>query len=226
MPATWGKLIEADYGYLIQATYPRLAYDNAPRLWKEQKMLAYKYRSCVIYSQDDGTTWRYLATIASPEQYPLPANSEGYCEPDLLYFGKGHLLSVMRTGGNPSGNLMERFTPLVASRSKDGGLTWTPPEPIAPYGVAPVLLHMKNGLVVCLSGRPGFFLLFSADEGVSWSAPYWVSKSNGAWGHCSSGYGQLMELSPGVLGIAYDEYIGEGDNARMVAKFRSYHIGR
>ena len=116
MPATWGKLIEADYGYLIQATYPRLAYDNAPRLWKEQKMPAYKYRSCVIYSQDDGATWHYLATISSPEQYPLPANSEGYCEPDLLYFGKGHLLCVMRTGGNPSGNLMERFTPLVASR--------------------------------------------------------------------------------------------------------------
>ncbi len=223
-PAIWGKLIEADHGYLIQAVYPRLAYDNAPRLWEEQKAPAFKYRTCVMYSQDDGTTWHYLGTVASPEQYPLPAGSEGYCEPDLLHFGTGRLLCVMRSGGSPFGSLTERFTPLVASQSHNGGLTWTPPVPIASYGVAPVLLQMQSGLVVCLSGRPGFFMLFSADEGKTWSTPHWVSKSNGQWGRSSSGYGQLIELEPGVLGIAYDEYVGEGNDARMVTKFRRYRV--
>jgi len=224
VPAIWGKLVEADHGYLIQAVYPRLAYDNAPRLWAEQKAPAFKYRTCVLFSRDDGTTWHYLSTVASSEQYPLPAQSEGYCEPDLLYFGAGRLLCVMRSGGSPFGSLMERCLPLVSSHSNDGGLTWTAPAPIAAYGVAPVLLRMKSGLVVCLSGRPGFFLLVSADEGKTWSTPHWVSKSNGSWGRSSSGYGQLIELEPGVLGVAYDEYVGEGDNARMVTKFRRYRL--
>ncbi len=222
-PAIWGKLVEADHGYLIQAAYPRLAYDNAPRLWAEQKAPAYKYRTCVIYSQDDGASWRYLATVASPEQYPLPALSEGYCEPDLLHFGDGRLLCVMRTGGN-IGTLMDRCTALVASRSADGGLTWSTPEPISAYGVAPMLLQMQSGLVVCLSGRPGFFLLFSADEGNTWSPPYWLCESPGPWHQSASGYGQLIELEPSLLGIAYDDYVGEGDDARMVTKFRRYRV--
>jgi hypothetical protein len=223
-PAIWGKLVEADHGYLIQAAYPRLAYDNAPRLWAEQKAPACKYRTCVMYSQDDDATWRYLATVASPEQYPLPAQSEGYCEPDLLHFGAGRLLCVMRTGGNPSGKLMERYTPLVASRSADSGLTWSAPEPITSHGVAPMLLRMQSGLVVCLSGRPGFFLLFSADEGRTWSPPHWLSESPGPWHQSASGYGQLIELEPGVLGVAYDDYVGEGDAARMVTMFRRYRV--
>ena len=223
-PDIWGKMLEADHGYLVQAVYPRLAYDNAPRLWAEQKSPAFKYRTCMIYSQDDGASWHYLSTVASPEQYPLPAQAEGYCEPDLLYFGNGKLLCVMRSGGNPAGTFMERYTPLVSCRSSDGGLTWSPPEPIAPFGVAPVLLRMRSGLLVCLSGRPGFFMLFSADEGNTWSAPSWISKSNGPYGSSSSGYGQMIELEPGVLGVAYDEYIGEGDDARMVTKFRRYRV--
>ncbi|PKO22554.1 MAG: hypothetical protein CVU38_08775 [Chloroflexi bacterium HGW-Chloroflexi-1] len=220
----WGKMVEAENGHLIQAAYSALAYDRAPRLWAEQKAPAFQTRTCVIYSQDSGATWHYLATVASPSQYPLPAQGEGYCEPDLLHFGAGHLLCVMRSGGNPSGTLMERYTPLMASRSNDGGLTWTPPAPIVAYGVKPVLLQMSDGLVVCLAGRPGFFLLFSRDEGRTWSTPHWVSESHGPWGRSASGYGELIELERGVLGVAYDECTGSGDGAKMVAKFRRYRI--
>lgn len=223
-PAICGKMVETEEGHLVQAVYPVLAHDHAPRLWAEQKAPASKYRTCVIYSQDDGVTWHYLATVASPLQHPLPAQAEGYCEPDLLYFGGGNVLCVMRSGGSPSGTLMERCTPLVASTSNDGGLTWTPPAPLTAYGVKPVLLQMSNGLVVCLSGRPGFFLLFSADGGQTWSTPHWVSESHGPWGRSASGYGELIEIEPGVLGVAYDECAGSGDEAKMVAKFRRYRI--
>jgi hypothetical protein len=90
--------------------------------------------------------------------------------------------------------------------------------------VAPVLLSMQSGLVVCLSGRPGFFLLFSADQGKTWSPPHWLSESPGPWARSSSGYGQLIELEPGVLGVAYDDYVGEGPDARMVTAFRRYQV--
>ena len=189
-------------------------------------MSARQYRTWLMCSRDDGATWHYLSTVASSLQHPLPPQAEGYCEPDMLYLGDGHLLCVMRSGGNPGGTLRERFTSLVVCRSVDGGLSWTAPEPIAPYGVAPVLLRMTNGLIVCLSGRPGFFLLFSADDGHTWSVPHWLSTSHGPWGESSSGYGQLLEIEPGILGVAYDEYVGTEDDARMVTRFRSYRVER
>jgi hypothetical protein len=223
-PALWGKMVETEAGHLIQGAYPVLGYGRRPRLWEEQKGPASQYRSCVIGSADDGETWHYLATVASPDRDPLPPQAEGYCEPDLLSFGEGRLLCVMRSGGNPTGRLMERYTPLVAAASVDGGLTWTRPCPIAPHGVKPVLLRMRSGLVACLSGRPGFFLILSDDDGKSWSTPHWVSESHGRWARSSSGYGELVETEPGVLGVAFDEYRGDGEDGKMVAVFRRYRI--
>jgi hypothetical protein len=222
--AIWGKMVETETGHLIQGAYPVLEYDRAPRLWAEQKGPAAQYRTCVLYSQDDGATWHYLATVASSDRYPLPAQGEGYCEPDLLYFGDGRLLCVMRSGGSPSGKLMERCTPLVACRSEDGGLSWTAPTPIAAYGVKPVLTRMSSGPVACLAGRPGFFLAFSADQGRTWSTPCWVTESHGRWSRSASGYGEVIELEPGVLGVAYDEYCGDESSGRMVTKFRRYRV--
>jgi hypothetical protein len=223
-PVIWGRMVEADHGYLLQACYQNFFYDRQPRLWAEQSQPAVQSRSCVLYSWDDGNSWHYLSTIAAPAQYPLPAQGEGYCEPDILYFGDGHLLSVLRSGGNPGGVLSERMTPLVATHSWDGGISWSPPVPISAYGVAPALLQMSNGLTVCLSGRPGFFLLLSADQGRTWSTPLWLSESDGSFGHSSSGYGALIEMEPGVLGVTFDEYCGEGDDKAMTAKFRQYQM--
>ena len=223
-PAIWGRFVETEDGTLIQGTYPVLAYDRAPRNWPEHKVAAKQYRACVIYSRDDGAMWHYLATVAASAQFPLPQLAEGYCEPDLLYLGAGRLLCVLRSGGNPGGRLLERMTPLVACRSADGGLSWSPPVPIAAYGVKPVLLRLRSGVIVCLAGRPGFFLLTSRDDGQTWSAPHWVTESNAAWSRCASGYGELIELRDGTLGVAYDEHEGAGDALRLVTKFRRYKV--
>jgi len=222
--AVWGKMVETENHHLVQAAHIATSYDVSSRIWANQPGTAYQLRTGVIYSQDEGATWHYLASVAAPSEHPLPAQAEVYCEPDLLSFGEGRLLCVMRTGGNPGGALNERFSPLMAARSSDGGLSWTPPTPISAYGVCPVLLQMQSGLVVCLSGRPGFFLLFSDDEGQTWSPPHWVGESHGPFAKSSSGYGQLLELEPGVLGVAYDEYAGSGDEAKVVTKFRRYRV--
>jgi hypothetical protein len=223
-PALWGQMIETEDGHLIQATYPVLASDRSPRLWENQMGFAPQYRTIVIYSQDDGATWHYLATVAAADRYPLPPQAEGYCEPDLLYFGNGHLICIMRSGGNPAGFLQERYTPLMVSHSYDGGLSWEPPYPIAAHGVKPVLLSMSNGLIACLAGRPGFFLLFSADQGRTWSTPHWISQQHGPWGESPTRKGALLELEPGVLAISYDEYSSIGSEARMVSKWRRCRI--
>lgn len=223
-PALWGQMVETESGHLIQAAYPGLEYGRVPRQWDNQKGFAPQYRTIVIYSQDDGATWHYLATVAAPDRYPLPAQAEGYCEPDLLYFGGGHVLCVMRSGGSPTGFMLERCMPLMASHSFDGGLSWEPPYQIAAYGVKPVLLRMSNGLIACLAGRPGFFLVFSGDDGRTWSSLHWVSQTHGRYTESPSGYGALVEPEPGVLAVSYDEYVGSGSEARMVSKLRRYRI--
>jgi hypothetical protein len=48
----------------------------------------------------------------------------------------------------------------------------------------------------------------------------WFTQENGMWGESPSGYGALIELEPGVLGVSYDEYSG----AVMVSKLRRYHM--
>ena len=66
-----------------------------------------------------------------------------------------------------------------------------------------------------------FFLKLSA---FSERIAKWVSESHGPFGRSSSGYGELIELESGVLGVAYDEYCGDGEDAAMVTKLRRYRI--
>ena len=53
---------------------------------------------------------------------------------------------------------------------------------------------------------------------------HWVSESHGQWARSASGYGDLIELEPGVLGVAYDEYVGTEENGILVTKFRRYQV--
>jgi hypothetical protein len=153
--------------------------------------------------------------------------SEGYCEPSVISLGGRKLLAVLRTGGNPTGNgSLERYTSLVTSLSPDRGVTWTAPKPIYKYGVFPRLLKMSTGTIVCSSGRPGVFLLFSKDQGVSWSEPHIVTDYHVKWGECSSGYTSIGETEPGVLCLFYDDvYRNEKGQLSNLVKMRKYQVG-
>lgn len=81
----------------------------------------YQYRTWCIVSHDNGHTFEYLSTIADCGTYPVP-DGEGYCEPDLVYLGNGHILAALRTQGH------EVYTPLFCSHSYDSGKTWSKPD--------------------------------------------------------------------------------------------------
>ena len=184
----------------------------------------HQWRSWLCRSTDGGNSWYYLSTIASPAQYPLPSVSEGYCEPDVIKVDGAKLLAVMRTGGCLAGNgSTERYTDLVASISRDGGVTWESPRRIFKFGVCPRLLKMSNGVIACAAGRPGVFLLFSRDGGETWSKPHIVNDVDAAWG---SGYTSIGEVKPGVLCLFYDDVHknGEGRVSHLV-KMRKYQVG-
>jgi len=215
--------VELDNGDWLIVMTGRFKQDNIRVPY--YKYEAYQFRNWVCISKDKGKSWRYLATIGEPEKNPLPELAEGYNETDLLKLPGNTILSVMQTGGHPdTEGTLKRFTYLAASFSYDSGKTWQTPKPIAPYGVSPRLLRMKNGLIVCSSGRPGVYLLFSRDDGKTWTEPQWITQYYGK--RCSTGYTSIAEMDPGVLTILYDdvERNPEEQPIRQVVKMRRYSI--
>jgi hypothetical protein len=219
-----GKVVELDNGDLILPFEGRFNIDLIRVPYHEWE--AYQFRTWLCRSTDGGRSWHYLSTVASPDRYPLPAISEQYGEPDVIKVEGAKLLAVMRTGGNPTGNgSTERYTDIVASTSPDNGVTWTAPRKIYKFGVYPRLLKMSNGIIVCSSGRPGVFLLFSRDGGATWSEPHIVSDYHVKWGECPSGYTSIGEVEPGILCLFYDDaYKNDQGKISNLVKMRKYQI--
>ena len=76
----------------------------------------------------------------------------------------GDLLCVMRRGS---------AMPMVSCRSRDEGRTWSPPRTLPQYAVSvfPDMVLMSNGVLALSSGRPGIYIMFSADgRGEDWTS--------------------------------------------------------
>lgn len=195
---TGSGLIELPDGKIMIAMYGQFKQDKT-RLPYFEKYDFYQYRTWVMISHDMGETFEYLSTVADCQTYPFNPDAEGFCEPDLLYLGGEHILCVMRTQGH------EVYTPMYASHSYDMGKTWSTPEVVAPYGVAPKLLRLSCGAIVCAAGKWGTFFLISDDEGKSWSDPVVLSANKGQWDRGPSGYVSLIETNPNEILIVWDE---------------------
>jgi hypothetical protein len=176
-----GTLLAAMYGNFQGDCVPC---ETSPKSWK-----FYKYRTFVVRSRDRGKTWDFLATVA----YDPSIGLESFCEPDLLVLPGGEILCFMRTGGSGG-----KYTPLYLSRSADDGRHWSKPSPIADRGVWPNACRMRSGVLACTYGRPGNWLMFSLDQGKTWTA--------GILFHAgpSSNYNSIEEVAPNRLLVVYD----------------------
>jgi hypothetical protein len=121
---------------------------------------------------------------------------EGFCEADLVQAASGDLVCAMRSGGRIGIRQAPIFpTPLYVSRSADEGRTWTPPVPIADRGVCPYLVKLANGVLVCAYARPGNWLIFSVDDGLSWRGAFQFANSDA--------YCNLVEVAPNRILVIY-----------------------
>lgn len=183
----WGDMKRLPNGSLVALTYP----------YYHASQLPVPYTSAASYrSTDDGRTWQKIGHILYNEP---DRRRDGFTEPALELLPDGSLLAVLRsTDGHGVG-------PLYRSRSTDGGVTWTKPEPFTETGVLPRLLQLANGILVLSSGRPGVDLRFSRDGGQTWTPPQTlVPVPDPAKPQADScGYTSLVPLGPDRFLITY-----------------------
>ena len=116
-------------------------------------------------SDDRGTSWDYLATVA----YDPSIGEESFCEPSMVLLSDGDLFCIMRTGYT--------HDPMYLCWSSDRGRTWTKPVSSGVIGVDPMLIVMHDGTLVCSYGvkerdsrRRERRLMFALDgRGETWS---------------------------------------------------------
>ena len=106
--------------------------------------------SSVAHVSRDGSNWTFTATIASAKDFPW--SGEGANEGGAAILSDDKTIVVaMRMGGgdySPAASCLGFFD-YHLSRSTDGGMKWSFPEPIAGAGAAmPNLLRVGKSLVL------------------------------------------------------------------------------
>ena len=187
-------ILQLENGDLVGSMYGNYEGDTQLCAGYPVELNQRKYHTIVVFSKDKGRTWGNPVHVAYdkmlgrgiPDGHAMIGKSipvsmvkrfmtvpaitmEGFRESDLVQAENGDLLCIMRSGGrNPIEGVPLFPTPLYCSRSTDNGQTWTPPMQIADRGVSPNAVALKNGIIVCTYSRPGNWLIFSDDNGLSW----------------------------------------------------------
>lgn len=156
-----------------------------------------KTRCIILRSDDQGRTLRYLATVATTTEAPW--GGEGPNESALALLPSGDLLCVMRTGYELSKASSWWSQPMLQARSRDGGATWEDHRAMSVRGVNPMLAVLPNGVIACTAGRPGNNIVFSTDNGRSWSGEVMLAEPDLA----STGYMDLAPVGTNRLLVIY-----------------------
>jgi hypothetical protein len=152
-PEIWAGLffhrgvIELKDGSLLAAMYGNLEADSITPTNPQSRLESkFKLRAFTARSTDNGSTWRYLSSVAVPDR-SRPDDSEGFNEWIMARLEDGRLLGIIRTG---------HFTPMVAVWSSDEGRSWTAPrvpDGLGPAGADPFLLRLQSGRLALAFGE-------------------------------------------------------------------------
>ena len=206
-------IIEMPDGSWLATMYGNFAADTlAPQGNDAARECKFMMRTFIVTSTDQGHTWNYLSTVATPHSgEPV---GEGFVEPAITLLNDGRLLCALRTG---------HHFPLYLSWSSDGGKTWSPPLYSGfDRGCDPCLITLRDGRVALSWGRrfpegwsqitekgdKGNFkypgegytnLSISEDSGETWT----TTKIDKNTGSC---YSTIFEVEPNVIFCQVDRW--------------------
>jgi hypothetical protein len=228
-------ILELDDGKLIASMYGNYQGDKEYCAGYPTELNQRKYHTIVVFSEDKGRTWGNPSHVAYntmlgrgiPDDHDMVGKSipvsvvertavvpavtqEGFRESELVKAPNGDLLCIMRSGGrNPIKGVHLFPTPLYCSRSEDNGQSWTPPMQIADRGVCPYAVTLDNGIIVCTYSRPGNWLIFSDDNGLSWKGAFQFGDGN------ATNY--IIASGPNRVQVFYE--VEEDNDTKLVATF-------
>jgi len=212
MPVVWwGDMRQLNDGSIIAGVYPGFLIGSDGKVDPMSGVFFYK-------SEDRGHSWKIHGRI--PYVPDLLADSSGnnrmgFTEPAFEILHDGTFICVLRTTDGIGNG------PMYISRSTDQGVNWTKPEVMAPSGVLPQLLKLKNGTMVLSSGRPGVQLRFSTD-GKAWTDPIEMMPWEDYKDQVSCGYTSVLETGVDRILVAYSDFkfLNEAREPRKAIKVR------
>ncbi len=207
--ATWGPPIRvhvsAPHGP-IQLRDGRLLYVGIGEA-DSQKVIG------VDVSQDDGRTWRLLATIK-----PAPEDTiDYYWEPHVAELPSGKLVAMFRY--QPK---RREDCHLRQAESTDGGKTWTVAHATPIWGYPPHLLNLQNGWLLVSYGRRkepyGERACVSRNGGVTWDVDGEMPLSEAILekGGGDMGYPSSVQLPDGTIWTVYYEVHKPGEKPSLM----------
>lgn len=173
---TWSERLATPESWSTSKEVPTLHRVIGPDGTKRIIMWSGLYPARLAVTEDDGENWSELKKVGDWGGIVVM----GFVEP--LQTGPGHYLAMFHDDGRfftADGQRTGTFT-LYQTFSKDGGLTWSEPEAVyqssevhlcepgcirSPDGTTMAVLLREN------ARRKNSHVIFSEDEGKTWSAP-------------------------------------------------------
>ncbi len=223
----WGDIHTLADGSLLAGVYPGYYVRENGQVDKQMGVVFHQ-------STDNGHSWTYKGRIPFQPDRSLDSMATdriGFSEPTYEVLADGSLLCVIRSADGDGVTNGVGNGPLYASRSVDGGKTWSPPSVVAPAGALPRLLRLKNGITVLSSGRPGVQVRFtkSEDDG-RWTDAFemlpYESKRLELQYLVSCGYTGLLATGPDRFLIIYADfrYKNQRGEERKAIKIREVTV--
>jgi hypothetical protein len=173
---TWSERLPVPKNWATSQEVPTLYPVVDKKGTKRLIMFSGLYPIRMAVSEDNGTTWSPLETIG---------NFGGIVAMgDLIRLKNGDHLAFFHDDGRFIRKGSKQANPkkffVYQTRSRDGGLTWSQPEIIASHSTAhlcePGVIRSPDGKQIAMllrenSRRHNSFVIFSNDEGTTWSKP-------------------------------------------------------
>jgi len=169
-----------------------------------------------MISSDDGITWKEIGSVPLfPGTIP-----DNYVEPHLVELPSGKLLAHIRfqsRGGFDVTKVGLVSFSIMQTESKDGGRSWSIPEPLGFHGSPPHLLLHSSGVLICSYGYRkspyGQRVCISDDEGKSWR--HFIIRDDGP--DEDLGYPSSVELSDGsILTVYYQKITSKEEKCSLL----------